>query len=262
MCHLESTTFWSPGYPVMTSSTEHTTLQASAQVLPHSARLVERLLRLEKRAASESHGCFAERLGRLFGLGDTMTLDKALGFRPQGQPEPVADLEHQLLQELADARRKVLDKLDLALEEFDKAEPRKPLADLNTEAASAPSPDFAPFLQFYLARQRQIVAASRQLRARFRTAVAGYSHTMARIAEFDGVFDHAMAQYTSQCFATLPALLEKRFVALQQEQDAGSDWRGLFQQEIQLLLLAELDVRLEPALGLLAAIHQEIGKTP
>jgi len=59
--------------------------------------------------------------------------------------------------------------------------------------------------------------------------------------------------------ATVPGLLEKHFARLRQadESDGGSGaWVDVFCRDMQGLLLAELDIRLQPIEGLLDALRK------
>lgn len=251
------------------------------QAAPHSARLVQLVSALGQAAATDSHACFAERLGRLFGLGDTMDLDSAIGFRPKGPFEPSPAKADKLRADLAATRSKLTDRLNQSFSASpSETMPSLPQPALDADASA--SPEFTPYQNFYLARQRELAAGTRQLRTRIRAAVATSGPAMAHLAQLDTVFDHTLAGYTSHCFATLPTVLEKRFDALwqsrqqmnfdQQDHDPArppvhdwtrpGGWLHQYCQEMQMLLLAELDVRLEPAIGLLDAYTLEVSNAP
>jgi len=130
-------------------------------------------------------------------------------------------------------------------------------------------PELEPALNAWLALQRKVAANSRQLRDKVRKSMKDQGQNLARLAELDAVFDHTMASYTSQVFSNLSQVLEQRFQQLQtsseQHQTQGQapdNWFHRYCEDAQALLLAELDVRLEPALGLLEACHNEVNNTP
>lgn len=251
------------------------------QAAPHSARLVQLVAAISQTAATDSHACFAERLGRLFGLGDTMDLDSAIGFRPKGPFEPSSGIADKLRADLVATRGKMTDRVRQSFSASPSdTMPGLPQPDLDEDPRV--SPEFMPYQNFYLARQRELAAGTRQLRTRIRAAVATSGPAMAHLAQLDTVFDHTLAGYTSQCFATLPTVLEKRFETLwqsrqqmnfdQQDHDPArppvqdwtrpGGWLHQYCQEMQMLLLAELDVRLEPAVGLLDAYTHEVSNAP
>ena len=106
-----------------------------------------------------------------------------------------------------------------------------------------------------------MIAALTNLRLRARRHLCAHSAELARLAELDAVFEHGLSTYVRRCFSAMPAFLEKRYRVLwqqgqhthPQEWMAANGWLSQFCQEIQMLLLAELDARQEPILGLLDA---------
>lgn len=191
--------------------------------------------------------CLAERLGRLFGLGDTMTLDAAIAWRSRcpGSPQPA--VIERLTEELATSRRALIRRIE----------------DWAGDVTFDDEPTFEPLQNAWLGVQRKVAATSRQLRDKVRKAMKDQNPALAHLAELDSVFDHAMASYTSQCFATVPKELEQRFQTLKDADSPtpdNNDWLHRYCQEAQNLLLAELDVRLEPILGLLEACHNEVSE--
>ncbi|GGC59958.1 hypothetical protein GCM10011362_05480 [Marinobacter halophilus] len=217
------------------------------------AQLIQLLARAGAKVDGDPLPCFGERLGRLFGLGDTMTLDAAIAFRSRQPGMDQAVVFDRLTQELATTRRALISKINGFSDEFESTQ---------TESVE-------PWLNAWLLLQRKLAATSRQLRDKVRKAMQNHNQILARLAELDAVFDHTMAGYTSQCFAHIPKVLEQRFQTLQtpseHTQEPGTqpgDWLHRYCEEAQTLLLAELDVRLEPVLGLLEACHNEVSNTP
>lgn len=129
-----------------------------------------------------------------------------------------------------------------------------------------PEPESA--LNAWLVLQRKVAANTRQFRDKVRKSMKEQSQELARLAELDSVFDQTMAGYTAQCFSYIPKVLEQRFEHLSttEKQSPGptttANWFRHYCEEAQSLLLAELDVRLEPVLGLLEACYTEVNKTP
>ncbi|WP_148863974.1 DUF3348 family protein [Marinobacter fonticola] len=213
------------------------------------ARLLQSLTAAGTQARKESLPCFAERLSRLFGLGDTMKLDDALAFRSRQPGIPQSAVLQGLVQEFARNRRLLA----------------KRIHTYGTDVDPGDHPTAEPYVHALLATQRKIAATTRQLRDKVRKAMQDQGQNLARLAELDAVFDHTMASYTAQCFARVPKTLEQRFRALETEPGGASrsgsapgNWLHRYCEEAQSLLLAELDVRLEPVLGLLEAFHNEV----
>ena len=208
----------------------------------------QRLLQqLPRSADSTNLPCIAERLGRLFGLGDTMNLDAAIAWRSRHPGSPQAAVVERMTEELATSRRALVRRIE----------------DWAGEVTFDDEPAFEPLQNAWLGVQRKVAATSRQLRDKVRKAMKEQGSALAHLAELDAVFDHAMASYTSQCFAKVPRELEQRFQTLQNADRPtpdADDWLHRYCEEAQNLLLAELDVRLEPVLGLLEACHNEVSE--
>lgn len=133
--------------------------------------------------------------------------------------------------------------------------------------------DFSPYRQYYLAHQRNMAASIDPLRTRAREALAGGSPRLRQLAELDATLHRAMANRESDLLATVPSLLERRFGKLRQGHQAarvesGKDddpeqwrlpggWLALFNRDLQDVLLAELELRLQPVTGLIEAYINE-----
>ncbi len=234
--------------------------QTPAQTGPAGSRLVQLLASLDPKAAASSHPCFAERLGRLFDLSDTIALDAATQHRPNGPFSPRDDITDILQADLLKTRNTLLENLSHSFAGKQAASVIN-LPAVNGDAPAGKRPTFGPYERFHQAHQRQMIAALANLRLRVRRQLTAHSAELARLAELDAVFEQSLQPYVRRCFTALPAFLEKRYRALWQQgqhtppQDwmAANGWLNQFCQEIQMLLLAELDARQEPILGLLGA---------
>lgn len=125
--------------------------------------------------------------------------------------------------------------------------------------------DFLAYQGAYFAQQRKMIAAIAPLRARVRAALASTSPALRRLAALDAVLEQALAARQQQLLAKPPLFLAKRFAQLQREQKEESAatpaaWLGEFSKDMQSVLLAELDLRLQPVEGLLAALGKELTK--
>lgn len=221
---------------------------------PGDPGLLQAVQGLGAPASASGLPCLGERLARLFGLGDTMTLDAATRSQPAvaDRAEPVA-LE-RLVRGLDDTRISLAAQIDQYGETL-----------LNDPAHTGFGPE--PFIEAWLMVQRKITASTRQQRTRIRKAVAARGPSLARLAAMDDVFDHTLAGWSSQCFSQLGDVLTRHFLALQTAASAtpadaasSSDWHRQFCNDARQLLRAELEARLEPALGLLEACQPEVTK--
>jgi len=234
----------------MTQSPSH-----SAGVSP--PRLLQLLAQSGAPLADGPLPCCGERLGRLFGLSDTLVLDSAIAFRTHHPGMDQGATFERIIKELATTRTALIGKINSYGEDIE----------------STDNLAFEPYLNTWLTLQRRVVAASRQLRDKTRKAMKDHNQNLARLAELDSTFDQAMTGYTSQCFSHISKVLEQRFHALSPAEQTTSDpshetgiapddWLHRYCEEAQNLLLAELDVRLEPVLGLLEACHNEVMDSP
>jgi hypothetical protein len=191
----------------------------------------------------------AERLGGWLGWADAIGLSQVLASAPAAGASAAAR------REALDWAGAALDRLqadllaafDDALLARDAAEPAPagvPLADL-----------LAPFRLHHAQQQRSMAARVATLRERLRPRLAETSGALARLAQLDAVLERAVAAQERQALAGLPALLTRRAEA-HHAADARR-WRERFWADLQRVLRAELDLRLQPVLGLLEALHQD-----
>lgn len=133
---------------------------------------------------------------------------------------------------------------------------------------------YVPFRRYHQAHQRDMETNVRSLRAKVRDGVAAASPKLRQLVAQDAAFDSILCEREARLLSSIPSLLEKRFNFLrqthlqtllgQQQSDDNPDlwmkpgaWLARFCTELQTVLLAELDLRLQPAIGLLEAFHLE-----
>lgn len=140
--------------------------------------------------------------------------------------------------------------------------------------AVADSPDaldFATWRQRYVACQQAMAAQIGPLRRRARAALAQASPALAGLAELDGVMEQVVGAQEHALLASVAGRLEARFEQLRQAHEvadappssappsapssapSSAPWLDRVRREMQALLLAELDLRLQPVEGLLQA---------
>jgi len=116
------------------------------------------------------------------------------------------------------------------------------------------------------------------LRAHVRQAIAKVSPQLGQLAAFDAVMDQRLGGREQKLLSTAPVLLERRFEHLRKTHQLGLDaaqqqdapalrrqpggWLDVFGKEMQEVLLAELEVRLQPVVGLIEAFSNEVKKHP
>jgi hypothetical protein len=135
------------------------------------------------------------------------------------------------------------------------------------------TPAYEPYRRYYLAHQRDMDLSVPPLRSRVRERLATMSPALRQLAALDGTFENILCEREALLLAKLPQILKKRFAHLRlQHQQALMDtqqadtpelwmqpggWLARFCNELQTVLLAELDLRLQPAVGLLEALQHE-----
>jgi hypothetical protein len=135
---------------------------------------------------------------------------------------------------------------------------------------------YEPYRRYYAAQQRDMGLNIRALRAQVRVVLAKASPGLKMLADMDAAFDGVLSDREGKLLSTVPLLLERRFAQLRKaHQDMLTDvpqadnpalwmqpgaWLTRFCHEMQTVLLAELEVRLQPTLGLIEAFDNVITK--
>lgn len=198
--------------------------------------LIRLLARLSGAEVPASRQSFADRLSQWFSWIDAISLSTALNGNMAAVPSAAS--------------------AGASAEDGDAARVRRALTGtIGPAVASADAEsDFTPYRRHCQSRQQAMQVAIGPLRARLRAALAGRSPDMARLAALDAVMEQVLGAQEHRLLATLPALLDRHFVRLRDA--GGDDWRGVFQRDLQGVLLAELDIRWQPVEGLLEALRK------
>jgi hypothetical protein len=144
-----------------------------------------------------------------------------------------------------------------------------PPVDMPTDLGSA----YEPYRRYYQAQQRELDVSVPPLRARVREQLAVMSPALRQLAALDATFENILGAREARLLGTLPQLLRHRFAHLRQQHQAAQldvqradtpaqwmqpgGWLARFCHELQTVLLAELDLRLQPTVGLLEALQNE-----
>ena len=133
--------------------------------------------------------------------------------------------------------------------------------------------DFAAQVQRYLGMQKQMDAKLGALRAQMRQWLSTGSRSMRQLAMLDAVLEQMFRAREERSWARLSGYVERRLVHRHNEhhkmlQTTGraddpmcwrqpGGWLFAFEQDLHALLLAEMQVRLQPISGLLEAAHDD-----
>lgn len=237
-------------------------------------RLLSDLAVLDTAAAKPA---FTERLAQWMGVADAITLYGALA--PAGANVPAMPAAVNARARLAAERElgRVRSSLVASINRScatEAAESRLkfpvPLPDTAEETAAF----YTAVHRFYTAHQRDMDAAVGPLRSRVRQALADASAGLRQLAQLDAALDDLLAARERRLLATVPVLLEKRFERLRaahqqalaeagQADDASrwiepGGWLAGFRDELKGVLQAELELRLQPVIGLIEAFSSEV----
>ena len=118
------------------------------------------------------------------------------------------------------------------------------------------------YQRFYALHQSEMDGRIIKLLAQIRKHLSTCSTSLAQLAVLDAKLNDILANYSRKLFAAIPTMLAKRFRHLCTEQYALAPETHeirlhTFLHEMQAVLLAELEVRLQPALGLIEALTIE-----
>lgn len=221
-----------------------------------SSQLIRRLADLDIVVGVPSQQTFAERLSPWLDWTDAIALSAALNTEHPGTtctPCPAA-AGHAL----AAACQQVRDDLTQAIVAG--------IAALAATAATASKVDAASCRRHHLGQQRAMDNRIAALRADVRATLSRTSARLGRLAALDAVLDKALAARERQLLSTVPGLLDRHLQRLQQaDRDAPvetTSWLTTYCKDLQAILLAELETRLQPIEGMLEALRQAAPARP
>lgn len=249
------------------------------RVLPranfHSSKLIRCLADLSIVEAVEPGNAFAEKLGLWIHFTDAITLsavhNDSIASTPKMQPEaqcavPVAvgiefdRTQAALMNSIMKSCSPNSGKTHITLP--------APKLELPMDLAAA----YAPYRRFYDAHQRDMELSIQPLRINVREALAKASPRLKKLADLDAALERILRDRESKLLSKVPVLLKKRFEQLfkahqqmlvdtqQADNPAGwmqaGAWLARFCNDMQTLLLAELELRLQPTVGLIEAFKQ------
>lgn len=246
--------------------------QIVSSTLSERSRLVNRLTALSAVRLSAADYNLAERMGHLVGLSDSISLVRSLRQLPQVAGLGTTNDADLVREEVLKSRGQMLRVITLSFTiEAHDARIQAPIisgASISGAIKEQALLTFDPYRRFYVAHQAEMTANVQSLRDQVRKAIAGFSVELHQLAQLDRLLDDSMA-HTRKLFNVTPKLLEPRFKQLLEEYQANNSgdinvdswtqpgaWLELFYRDMCDLLLAELDVRLQPVFGLLEALYE------
>lgn len=246
--------------------------RVSARTHFHSSKLIRCLADLAIVDAAGPGTAFAQQLGAWIHFADAIALSAVHGEGIASMPKMQSEARvaaHAAARAEFDRMRAML--AQSITDSFSPGQGKThiklpaPMLEPPTDLAAA----YTPYRRFYEAHQRDMGLRIQSLRVNARAAAANVSPALRKLAELDAAFDRILRDRESKLLSKVPLLLKKRFEQLfkEHQQRPGADapaawiqgegWLARFCDDMQMLLLAELELRLQPALGLIEAIKQE-----
>jgi len=235
---------------------------------PSGPALTRLLARLGEVEAGRSPHSTSDRLSLWLGWADAIALASALDGTPPPVPAGSRASAAEEEREYARVRRYLVQAIAADTSAAGRRRDNARVA--LRKPAREPGIGYADFRQCYLLLQKTMETEIAGLRSRLRSGLAAKASEATRLAVVDAVMERVLGARERALLASAPALLEKHFERLRQAaretepEAAGPDaaaapaadaWVELFRKDMRSVLLAELDVRLQPVEGLLAALR-------
>jgi hypothetical protein len=222
----------------------------------NSTRLTSLLAEKTDSTAAVPRSRLAERLARLIDLSDSIKLANTL-HRIEGKScaEEFADPSDPL-ERFRRAHAAMVKVVSGSLATSNS--PARVTLGMFVEGdADSGQEDYQPYLKLYAALQRDLEFKVKNLQADIRKILATRSPGMARLVALDTQLGESLARHSRAVFAKTPGILRQQFKHLQQALPDSGDANAsntLYGDLLQQTLLAEIEARLLPVLGLLEAL--------
>ena len=250
--------------------TQASLLSPAHQSHAKSSGLVRFLAELLDADAQLPHQRFIERLGQAFDLADSIKISAVHEKRSGATVTPLTADVDAVKAEFQSVRTAIISS---AVQSFapGAAASRTRFPQVRTDMTMDEAMAAEPYLVFYVAQQRNVDFRIRDLHASTRNALSDLSPKLAQLAALDAVLSVPLSTTFRRSFGAVPRLLRQRFETLLENyrrgepktSDARERWLqtlGQFRVEMQALLLAEIEARLLPTLGLIEALDEHDDK--
>jgi len=255
----------------------------------HSTRLVRLLSGVNVPDTRESRTDFAEKFGRMLHFSEAVNLFSALETPVSTDSDlskspdclnsekirnqfltAQAGLVRFIVADFAPTSRRTGNQLPTAGSLHAYCELNGVFSAKNKKTHARLTAVFEPYRKFYISRQRDLENKVGLLRVDIRDLMSGLSPALAKLAKIDQALFESLAVASGEAFAVIPKRLENRFhrlfETLQSEFPENPDtsdfnrwmkpggWLSAFCLEMRELMLAELEVRLQPVVGMIDAL--------
>ncbi len=242
----------------------------------NSSSLVRLLASLDVAPAADRAQSFAEKLSLWVAWTDAISLSNALGASAKISARAGANAVQPGSSARVDAvvtqaqrlRRELTESVanDSILSGAKRGNSRSFAAPGAANASDGVDFDFAAYRRSFYTQQRTMEERISALRADVRGVASDHSPALAQLAALDAAMDTALGVHQRRVTANVPVLLEKRFKAAHRSRQDTPERKGDvpasasakppvdYGQTLQGLLLAEMEVRLQPVEGMIEAI--------
>lgn len=214
----------------------------------------------------------AERMGAWLNVADAITMRTGLATVAAAKPGPAPAGELNLDQELARVRATLTQAIAaLGVRAAPKASGRaylaRPVA-MTQPPPLEPSTEFTLLLQEYNDIQRRMEMRVDALRSHARQVLSAQSARLAKLSAMDVLMAQMLRAREQNLLAAMPTFLKRRFEVRRQAAATDADasakegsehaWLDALKADFQQALLAELDVRLQPIVGMAQAQREAL----
>lgn len=255
----------------------------------NSTRLVDLLSDVNDLSIRISQANFAEKFGQMLHFSSAITLSSALEDAPGAAVNPSniseekirnaffsmqTDLVRFIAEGFVTSARRGDDRLPTAKSLHAHCELTGVFSATYKSKTKKHAVVYEPFRKFYINRQNGLDIKVQHLRSEIREAISGLSPSLAQLARIDQALSESLSDAAAELFAVIPKLLEKRFFHLwdahrpefPENPEVGDfeqwmkpgGWISVFCNEMRELLFAELEVRLQPVVGMIDSLPATI----
>ena len=234
-------------------------LNKSDYLTSPSTRLAQVLSELLDVNQALSHQGFVEKIGRLIDFSRAMALADTLNNSvSKGSQVDSAPYFEQMQTVFVDAHKRMVSFISQTFTASHQDLPFR-LPQATDHSFSQEDGGLSSYQRFYELHQSEMDIGVGRLLKDIRQSLSACSPKLARLVELDMALNTVLAPYSRKLLSAVPRLLAKRFRQLYTSPfiDGGDIDTSLFVTEMRTVLLAELDIRLQPALGLMEALSIE-----
>lgn len=232
-----------------------------------SSELIRKLQHLLDKEIPQTQSRFSERLTQNMDFSSSLKLSELQGHlrvlernKPaKAETKFLADQQKSLNAAFERVHRAILQSIEHSFDES-VVQPRFPLPKINLENEKL---DLSAYQTFYVAQQTEMSAKIQGLRSYVREVLSSVSLNMNKLALLDQTLEETIGFPLRSGFSVISKVISKHCYKIE-EQWQKHDHQEVcgqlnqFHTEIRQLLLAELELRLQPVQGLIDAFNQEV----